>query len=257
MAMRGLACATATGVALMLAPGFVGPVRADDSCRWANDGECDDPTVPGAVTGVCAPGTDSTDCANVRAGSAGPNSCRFANDGECDDPTVPGHVTAACAPGTDQNDCRGQGVSGGGGPNVLGGGGGAGGALSTYSPWRRITNDQRQYATQPGGVLALHVYNGMTFQAGTYTIHHGYTDGSGPHSPIWNIRSETVTLSPNTQYVARADRFGDVSFMPRDMPMYPRPAPGTAMIYARNDDPTSWRAICVVPQGWGIGNCGP
>jgi len=34
-------------------------VGGPDSCRWAFDGECDE---PGIGTGVCAPGTDTTDC---------------------------------------------------------------------------------------------------------------------------------------------------------------------------------------------------
>jgi len=75
----------------------------NNSCRWANDGECDDPTVPGHLTTACAPGTDAADCARVQASPG--NTCRWAYDGECDDPTVPGHLTTACAPGTDNADC--------------------------------------------------------------------------------------------------------------------------------------------------------
>ena len=76
--------------------------QAGDTCRWARDGECDDPTVPGHITTACAPGTDMTDCS--RPADIG-NSCRWARDGECDDPTVPGHLTTACSPGTDNADC--------------------------------------------------------------------------------------------------------------------------------------------------------
>jgi hypothetical protein len=61
----------------------------NDSCEWANDGECDEPD-------VCASGTDTTDCAAASDG----DSCIFANDGECDEPDV-------CASGTDTTDCRG------------------------------------------------------------------------------------------------------------------------------------------------------
>ena len=74
-----------------------------NSCQWANDGECDDPTVPGHHTSACAPGTDTNDCNRMLADPG--NGCRWAHDGECDDPTVPGHITSACAPGTDNADC--------------------------------------------------------------------------------------------------------------------------------------------------------
>jgi len=187
----------------------------------------------------------------------GDNSCIWANDGECDDPTVPGHMTTACAPGTDANDCSNPAALIGGG-SQQGGNTGAGGSPDTYAPWTRITNDQRHYATQPGGVLGLLVTGGMAFEAGTYTIYHGLTDGSGPQSPIWNIQSETVVLVPGERYIARASGGGLVSFAPGGgaLTMYPQPQRGYAMIYARNDDVTHWRAMCVVPSGWPIAYCG-
>jgi hypothetical protein len=58
-----------------------------DSCPYANDGECDEPT-------YCHSGTDSTDC-------GGNDSCPYANDGECDEPTY-------CHSGTDRTDCSGN-----------------------------------------------------------------------------------------------------------------------------------------------------
>ena len=54
-----------------------------NSCKHANDGECDEPN-------ICARGTDTNDCANA---------CKYANDGECDEPNI-------CPRGTDANDCR-------------------------------------------------------------------------------------------------------------------------------------------------------
>lgn len=54
-----------------------------NSCKHANDGECDEPN-------ICARGTDTNDCANA---------CKYANDGECDEPNI-------CPRGTDTNDCR-------------------------------------------------------------------------------------------------------------------------------------------------------
>jgi hypothetical protein len=38
-----------------------------NSCDWAYDGECDDPTVPGHVSRACSPGTDTADCSQLGA----------------------------------------------------------------------------------------------------------------------------------------------------------------------------------------------
>lgn len=69
----------------------------NDSCRWANDNECDDPDIG---TGACPMGTDVSDCRAVRAGDN--DSCRWARDGECDEPNF---GTGACVQGTDRTDC--------------------------------------------------------------------------------------------------------------------------------------------------------
>jgi hypothetical protein len=64
-----------------------------NSCRYANDGECDEPGTwaAGAASGVaaCSTGTDFTDCNNA---------CRYRNDNACDEP-------AYCRTGTDCSDC--------------------------------------------------------------------------------------------------------------------------------------------------------
>ena len=90
----------------------------DDTCRYANDGTCDDPLSPnndddGAASGfygddntegrvLCAAGTDCTDCGGVLvAPSSCDNSCKFAHDGHCDDP----RGTDVCQLGTDCFDC--------------------------------------------------------------------------------------------------------------------------------------------------------
>jgi hypothetical protein len=70
-------------------PGPVSDIEPN-SCRWANDNECDEP-------GLCSVGTDTNDCRIPQDVS---NGCRYANDGECDEPDL-------CDPGTDTNDCRG------------------------------------------------------------------------------------------------------------------------------------------------------
>ncbi len=53
-------------------------------CIYSGDGECDEP----GGTGLCAPGTDSVDCA-----------CDFQDDGVCDEPS-------SCPYGSDSADCR-------------------------------------------------------------------------------------------------------------------------------------------------------
>ncbi|MEQ1708285.1 MAG: trypsin-like serine protease [Terricaulis sp.] len=71
--------------------------RGNDSCRWANDNECDDPDIG---TGACRLGTDDSDCRALRNGEN--DSCRWARDGECDEPNF---GTGACVQGTDRTDC--------------------------------------------------------------------------------------------------------------------------------------------------------
>ena len=70
----------------------------DDSCRWANDRECDE---PGLGTGACEPGTDYSDCWRLMEGVED-DSCPWANDGECDEPGI---GTGACTQATDASDC--------------------------------------------------------------------------------------------------------------------------------------------------------
>ena len=72
--------------------------RGDDSCRWANDNECDDPRYG---TGACEINTDHSDCWRILT-DAEDDSCQWANDGECDEPNL---GTGACVQGTDQTDC--------------------------------------------------------------------------------------------------------------------------------------------------------
>ena len=70
----------------------------NDSCRYANDNECDE---PGFGTGACASGTDRSDCWRIMQGRED-DSCEWAADGECDEP---GFGTGACTQGTDVTDC--------------------------------------------------------------------------------------------------------------------------------------------------------
>lgn len=70
----------------------------DDSCRWANDNECDEPEIG---TGACSVGTDRSDCIRLIENRED-DSCRWARDGECDEPQF---GTGACVQGTDRTDC--------------------------------------------------------------------------------------------------------------------------------------------------------
>ncbi len=69
-----------------------------DTCRWANDSECDDINYGG--TGACQPGTDASDCRALAMG--GDETCRWSHDNECDEPGI---GTGVCISGTDTADC--------------------------------------------------------------------------------------------------------------------------------------------------------
>ncbi len=79
-------------------PGPASQVRGDDSCRYANDFECDE---PGVGTGACPAGTDYSDCWRIMSGVED-DSCQWANDNEWDEP---GFGTGACTQATDATDC--------------------------------------------------------------------------------------------------------------------------------------------------------
>ncbi|MGV8841371.1 MAG: trypsin-like serine peptidase [Bauldia sp.] len=78
--------------------GIAANYTGNDSCRWANDGECDD---PGIGTGACQQGTDYSDCWRIVTDRED-DSCEFARDGRCDEPRF---GSGACTQGTDRTDC--------------------------------------------------------------------------------------------------------------------------------------------------------
>ena len=99
----------------------------------------------------------------------------------------------------------------------------------------------------------------MTFAAGPYTIYHGITDGAPRGAVVVTVFADSVNLESNTRYRARASASGAVFFEHEGsgtLTMYPQPGPGRAMIYVRNDDTAHTRAICVVPAGWSVTQCG-
>lgn len=84
---------------LALLPADLRNQLGNDSCSYANDGECDDPAFEG--TGACQSGTDASDCSRMAMG--GDDSCEYANDGECDEPGIGGNY---CMSGSDTTDCQ-------------------------------------------------------------------------------------------------------------------------------------------------------
>ena len=86
----GLPC-NATAAPITTAPTTsAAPDTGLDTCQYANDGACDEPT-------YCRTGSDCTDC-GYRCRPKGLDTCEFANDGTCDEPTY-------CDVGTDCADC--------------------------------------------------------------------------------------------------------------------------------------------------------
>lgn len=116
------ACLSLAPAALLAQPDF-----GDDTSRWANDGECDDPRFAGAGTAETLldedRGHDATDCRQLfntgritlRASAAGAtdygdDTGEWARDGECDDPRFEGDGMASVLLDADAfhdaTDCR-------------------------------------------------------------------------------------------------------------------------------------------------------
>ncbi|MFN7056767.1 S1C family serine protease [Hyphomonas sp.] len=113
--------------------GLEAPDFGDDSGRFTEDGECDDPRFQGpGASSVGEPGTDASDCAAAWAAGTitidpdfdpeaaararevivaggidfGDNTSTWANDGECDDPRFEGPGTSGLSQlRTDASDC--------------------------------------------------------------------------------------------------------------------------------------------------------
>lgn len=75
-------------------------IQGENSCRYANDGECDDGSQGG--TQYCAVGTDTNDC-TAPVATKGSDTCRYAFDHECDDGSQGG--AQYCDADTDTTDC--------------------------------------------------------------------------------------------------------------------------------------------------------
>jgi protease YdgD len=121
--MRSVVFPFLTAALLAVVALIPSPAQAqDNSCRWANDNECDEPRYFG--TGACPNGTDTNDCRAEASAMArlmaavpaelrtrlGNDRCRWAFDLECDDAEFGG--TGACSQGTDATDCRALAIGG-------------------------------------------------------------------------------------------------------------------------------------------------
>ena len=102
VAGHGIGFAAAAGALLLGGLCLISTAAAQspraDSCAYARDGECDEPSLG---TGLCATGTDTSDCVGVYLSG---DSCASANDGTCDEGWL---GTGRCAEGTDVSDCAG------------------------------------------------------------------------------------------------------------------------------------------------------
>ena len=173
----------------------------EDSCDYAFDGECDEPT-------YCAYGTDTTDCSDSSSFGygSGDNSCLFALDGACDEPTY-------CDYGTDTTDCSGSSSSGygseadqaSGTPDQLT-------DSNTTEPIQferhipdAVANDCIQ-TSHPSGVTALTFFKARMKNICTYTVtvNYGFSvqlDGTPIHVPWCTVghggsKGGSMTLSP-------------------------------------------------------------
>lgn len=120
-----LTCTAMVATALGASPAAAQEIDfGDDSGRWANDQECDDPRFEGSgMSGILLEedlGRDASDCialydnGSIRLRpnyiSFGDDTSRWANDGECDDPRFEGSGAASTLLEQDRfrdaTDCR-------------------------------------------------------------------------------------------------------------------------------------------------------
>ena len=129
----------------------------------------------------------------------------------------------------------------------------AGAPPTTFAAWKSITPDQRHYIENPGGTVPLIVTGAPWFRAGQYEVFTAISEPDGRQISTWTSNG-LVTLYSGDKWKATLQENGGVSLArnaPELLP-YSSPAPGHAMIYARNGDVTRWRSICVLPAGAGM-----
>jgi hypothetical protein len=137
-----------------------------------------------------------------------------------------------------------------------------GAAAAPSCVWDSFTNDPRQFATQPGGVLPLR----RNFKTGKYLVHVGPAGKDGLALPPATWR----TFGPYD--IAAGDKFAAIikrgqgtvcdldweknsaRLLMYSTPPLDRPGlPGNAVVYVRNDSTDQWYAICLEPVGGGGG----
>jgi hypothetical protein len=114
--------------------------------------------------------------------------------------------------------------------------------------WDSFTNDPRQFATQPGGVLPLR----KTFGKGRYSIHVGPAGNNGLNIPpaIWNTFGP-FDIEGGNKYAAiikKGQGAGCDLIWEKNsarLTMYSTPPPTAAVVYVRNDALDQWYAICL------------
>ncbi|NKX45859.1 hypothetical protein [Roseicyclus persicicus] len=218
--------AALTALLCLGAPLVATPAAAQlyDPCPWTGDGECDEPN----GLNLCAWGTDTADCSN-------PNSYFGSGSGYSPGSSVPGGGAGAGA------------TAGGGAPA-------AGGGITTYFPWRTFDRQMGQFAGQPANSSPLTPMGNMHYQPGSYTVYTSIVQNGQRQQ----VEAYSVTMQPNERYLAAASSMGHLSFSTdARLITYSPPAPGMAMVYGRNDDVTYDRAICILPAGWPMAQCGP
>jgi hypothetical protein len=131
--------------------------------------------------------------------------------------------------------------------------GGVDQTVTTFAEWFAITNNQGQFTSQPGGVTPVPVTPGPYFQVGTYDVYlaDALNNGLGP---MRNIVRYTVTFRPNGRYAV--DIGGSGLGITTASNLYSDPGEGSASLYVRNSNARTWRAICVLPTGADIAQCG-
>ncbi len=134
-------------------------------------------------------------------------------------------------------------------------GGWTGGPETTYSKWTSITPDQRQFAGQPGRTNPVRVLEYNTnrevqfFNVGQYRLYVAQSDPNGRRISRWSSRG-TINIQRGDKWQATLLAEPDLLRMERNpatLLRYSIPTGNHGMIYARNEDITHWRSICVLP----------
>jgi len=137
----------------------------------------------------------------------------------------------------------------------------AGGAAAPGCHWDSFTNDPRQFAAQPGGVLPLR----PQYKRGKYLVHVGPAGKQGLDLPPKKWRTfGPYDITPGDKYcgIIQAGRGGNLCELLWEknsvrIEMYSKPPvdkpglDGHAVVYVRNEAGDQWYAVCLDPVGGG------